>query len=183
MENLRLSDEFLNIEEEEREDWKIKDDLSADWAIDKIRETNAEYNRFEMVAKAKIQQIQEALQKEQEKRDREVSFFESKLREYFESIQVKETKTQKTYKLPSGTLKMKKSSMTFKYDKKKLIEVAEKYDNMTDYIKIKKDFNWAEFKKNLEIKGNSIINKNTGEILEMEGLEIVEKPEEFKVEA
>ena len=97
MENLRLSDEFLNIKEEEKEDWKIKDDLSADWAIDKIRETNAEYNRFEMVAKAKIQQIQEALQKEQEKRDREVSFFESKLREYFETVQAKETKTQKLY--------------------------------------------------------------------------------------
>ena len=181
MENLKLSDEFLNVKEEERESWEIKDDLSADWAIEKIGETNAEYNRFEMVAKAKIQQIQEVLKKEQEKRDREVSFFESKLREYFETVQAKETKTQKTYKLPSGTLKMKKSSMTFKYDKKKLLEKAEQLQ-MNDYIKTKKEFDWAKFKKNLVIQGNNIVDKESGEIIDLEGLGVTEKPAEFKVE-
>lgn len=184
MENLMMDliDEFLDIQEEEKETWKVEDDLGADWCIDKIRESKAEYNRFEMVAKAKIQQIEHALRKEKEKMENEVSFFESKLREYFETVKAEETKTLKKYKLPSGELRMKKSQVTFDYDKKKLLEVAETDGNMDDYIKVKKDFDWANFKKNLKIEGNSIINKETGEIIEIEGLAIKEKPEEFSVE-
>ncbi|SHH57191.1 host-nuclease inhibitor Gam family protein [Sporanaerobacter acetigenes] len=145
MENLMINmiDEVLDIQEEEKEVWKVKDDLEADWCLDKIRESKAEYNRFEMVAKAKIQQIEEALKKEREKMEQETSFFESKLREYFE---------------------------------------ADKHENMQEYIKMKKDFDWAEFKKKLDINGNHIIDKETGEIVEIEGLKLETKPEEFKVE-
>src|SRR5699024_4799890 len=116
---LNIIDEVLEVEEEEKETWKVEDDLSADWCLDKIRETKAEYSRFEMVGKSKIQQIQEALQKEKKKADDEIEFFESKLREYFERVEdnAKETKTQKAYKLPSGTLKLKKSKVDYDYDK------------------------------------------------------------------
>lgn len=181
---LDIIDEFLDIQEDENEVWKVEDDLSADWCLDKIRESQAEYRRFEMVANTKIQQIQEALIKEKKKADDEISFFESKLREYFENVEQnsKETKTQRSYKLPSGALKLKKAKIDFDYDKTKLVEVADTIENMKDYIKIKKDFNWAEFKKNLKINGNSIVNKETGEIVEIEGLRLIEKPEEFTVE-
>lgn len=47
---------------------------------------------------------------------------------------------------------------------------------------MKKDFDWSEFKKNLAIEGNTIVNKNTGEIIEIEGLGLVEKDEVFSVE-
>lgn len=179
---INIIDEFLDINEEEKETWKVKDDLAADWCLDKIRESKAEYNRFEMVAKAKIQQIEQALKKEKEKCDSEVGFFESKLREYFETVKTEDTKTLKKYKLPSGQLKMKKQVSTFDYDKEKLLEVAEIDGNMNDYIKIKKDFDWANFKKNLSIEGNSIVNKETGEIVEIKGLKLETKPEEFSVE-
>lgn len=181
---LDIIDDFLDIQEDEKEVWKVGDDLSADWCLDKIREAQAEYNRFEMVANAKIQQIQEALFKEKKKAESEISFFESKLREYFETVDklAKETKTQKAYKLPSGTLKLKKSKAEFDYDKAILVVVAENYENMSEYIKIKKDFDWADFKKNLSIQGDSIINKETGEIVEIEGLKLKTKPEEFSVE-
>lgn len=179
---INMIDEVLDINEEEKEVWKVKNDLEADWCLDKIRESKAEYNRFEMVAKAKIQQIEAVLKKEKEKMENETSFFETKLREYFETVGTKDTKTLKKYKLPSGELKLKKSQTTFKYDKDKLAEVADKHENMQKYIKIKKDFDWIEFKKKLEIKDNSIIDKDTGEIIEIEGLSIEEKPEEFKVE-
>ena len=184
MENIMMDmiDEFLDIEEEEKEIWKVKDDLKADWCLDKIRESKAEYNRFEMVAKAKIQQIQEVLKKQKQKCDSEVSFFEGKLREYFETVKTEDTTTLKKYKLPSGQLKMKKSSTAFDYDKKKLVETAEKYENMKEYIKIEKDFKWADFKKKLDIKGNHIVDKETGEIVEIEGLKLKTKPEEFSVE-
>ncbi|MSS44474.1 hypothetical protein FYJ27_12415 [Anaerosalibacter bizertensis] len=183
MENMiSIADRFLSIDEEEKDVWKVKDDLAADWCLDKIRESKAEYNRLEAVSKAKIQQIQELLKKEKEKADREIGFFESKLREYFETVETQDTKTLKKYKLPSGELKLKKPQAIFKYNKKKLSEVADKYENMQEYVKIKKDFDWAGFKNNLIISDGNIINKNTGEIVEIDGLSIEEKPEDFKVE-
>ena len=190
MNALELIDEFLDIKEEEKESWKVKNDVDADWCLDKIRESKAEFNRFEMVAKEKIFQIEMALKREKGKMERETEFFESKLREYFKKIgdSAKETKTQKTYKLPSGALKLKKSVVTFDYDKEKLLEYAEKNGEMDDYIKTVKEFKWAEFKKNLEIKQdleskeNFIINKETGEVLNIDGLGLEEKNEEFSVE-
>lgn len=178
---INMADDYLDIQEDEKETWKIEDDLKADWCLDKIRECKADYNRFEMVAKAKIQQIEQALQKEKKKMENETNFFESKLREYFGTVKTKDTPTLKKYKLPSGELKLKKAQTTFDYDKEKLVEVADKNENMKKYIKIKKDFDWANFKKNLMINDKNIINKNTGEIIEVDGLNIKEKPEEFIV--
>lgn len=181
---LNIIDEALDINEEEKEAWKVNDDLAADWSIDKIREIKAEFNRFEMVVKEKMYQLEMALNKEREKMERETGFFEFKLQEYFKSIEdkAKETKTQKSYKLPSGTLKLKKAAISFNYDKSKLLETAKLNNNMKDYIKIVEEFKWAEFKKTLEIKGDSIVNKDTGEEVEIEGLGIEEKPEQFIVE-
>lgn len=69
MENvmMKLIDKTLNIQEEEKGVWKVTDDLKADWCLDKIRESKAEYNRFEMVAKAKIEQIEAALKSQKKK--------------------------------------------------------------------------------------------------------------------
>ena len=48
---------------------------------------------------------------------RQKGFFETKLYEYFQTVKTKETETQKSYKLPSGVLKFKKSKFDFEYDK------------------------------------------------------------------
>lgn len=180
---LDIIDDFLDIDEEKKEVWTVKDDLGADWVLDKIIEEKVALRRFEMTVNTKISQLQLHLKKEQEKANREIEFFESKLREYFETVQDKarETKTQKVYKLPSGSLKMRKESTTIDYDKAKLLEYAEQ-EKLEDLIKVTKDFKWAEFKKVLEIKGESIINKETGEIIEVEGLKVETKPEQFSVE-
>ncbi|CAH2213213.1 hypothetical protein [Tepidibacter aestuarii] len=42
---------------------------------------------------AKIEQIKLVLDQERKKADNEISFFESKLREYVETLKMKETKT------------------------------------------------------------------------------------------
>lgn len=180
---LDIIDDFLGIDEEKKEVWVVKDDVTADWCLDKIAESMIAIRRFEMTVNAKISQLQLNLKKEKERASREVEFFESKLREYFEQVEdkAKETKTQKVYKLPSGSLKIKKEVTSFDYDKVKLLEYAEK-EKLEDLIKVTKDFKWADFKKNLEIKGESIINKETGEIVEIEGLKLETKPEEFSVE-
>ena len=78
--NLALQNLGVDIgDEQQRERWKITNDSSADWALDRIREAQAEYRRFEMVVNDKIAQLQEALEIEKEKMEREVNFFQGKL--------------------------------------------------------------------------------------------------------
>lgn len=176
---MEIIDESLDVEE--KEEFKIDSDILADWALDKIKEVESEFKRFESVAKEKISLLQIKLDKEKEQMENNRSFFESKLREYFEEVDKKETKTQLSYKLPSGNLKMKKGKMDFDVDRKKLLEYA-KENKLEELVKVSESFAWADFKKELAIQGNIIVKKETGEVVEIEGLSITEKPSEFKVE-
>lgn len=90
---------------EENKGWKITDAVTADWALDKIREGKAEYNQKEMIVREKIRQLEEWLEKERAERDRTVNFFTAKLQEYFETAPKKRTKTQEILELPTGTLR------------------------------------------------------------------------------
>ena len=183
MENImsKLADDYLNINEENKEAWRIKNDLSAEFALDKIREMQAEYNRFEMVALAKTEQIRAKLESERSKMTNGTEFFECKLREYFETVKTRDTKTLKKYSLPSGNLRLTKAKTTFECDKNKTLADAKK-KGLNDYIKQTESFQWGEFKRLLDVKGDKIVNKDTGEIVELDGLSTVEKQAEFKVE-
>ena len=181
MGNIKLSDEFLNVQEEQKETWRVTDDLTADWCLDKIRDNKVEYDRFEMAVNAKMEQIEAKLQAEKAKMDNENSFFEAKLRQYFDTVETKDTKTLKKYSLPSGNLKLTKAKTTFACDKNKTLVDAKKKD-LNDYIKQTESFQWGEFKKLLDVNGDKIVNKETGEIVELDGLSTVEKQAEFKVE-
>ncbi|SHH06202.1 Bacteriophage Mu Gam like protein [Tepidibacter thalassicus DSM 15285] len=113
--------------------------------------------------------------------ENETSFFEAKLREYVKTVKMKETKTQKSYSLPSGKLILKKDKEDFKVDKEKVLENIKKLEGYKEYIKTKEDLAWGELKKNLTIADGKIINKVTGEVLEIEGLDVEVKPGKFEV--
>lgn len=159
----------------------VMNDIEADEMLAEIREFEAEKNRFEMIANAKIDNIKQELDRKTTSLDNQIQFMKDQLRAYFLTVPAKETKTQKSYSLLSGKLVMKKSKDTFDYDKDKLLEAAKKDDALKEFIKTKEEFNWGEFKKNLAIKDGSIVNSNTGELLGIEGLTIKECPEEFQI--
>ena len=178
--SLALQNLGVNIEDEEqREGWKIENDSQADWALHKIREAKAEYRRFEMVVHDKIEQLKAALAAEKEKLDREVGFFQGKLYEYFEQVPKKKTKTQETYKLPSGRLVLKHKQPRFERDEDKLVAWLET-NNMTDLVKVKKYADWAGLKADTEVVGNQVVSKSTGEIID--GVVAVPQSPEFIVE-
>lgn len=178
--NLALQNLGVDIEDEERREvWKIENDSTADWALDKIREAQAEYRRFEMVVNDKIAQLQEALEIEKEKMERETGFFQGKLCEYFETVPKKATKTQEVYKLPSGRLVKKYKAPKIVRDDAKLVEWLEK-NQMPELIKIKKSADWATLKKETEVVGERVISKNTGEVIA--GVTAIEQNPEFLVE-
>ncbi|WP_084601921.1 host-nuclease inhibitor Gam family protein [Tepidibacter thalassicus] len=128
-----------------------------------------------------MEQIKLALEQEKKKMENETSFFEAKLREYVKTVKMKETKTQKSYSLPSGKLILKKDKEDFKVDKEKVLENIKKLEGYKEYIKTKEDLAWGELKKNLTIADGKIINKVTGEVLEIEGLDVEVKPGKFEV--
>ena len=87
-----------------------------------------------------------------------------------DDVPAKDTKTQMSLKLPSGTIKFIKSKLDYDRDDDELLEYCK--ENATDFIKIKESVNWVEFKKHLEIKNDIVINKDTGEIID--GINVIE---------
>lgn len=166
--------------EEEINHFQIKNDVQADKLLEEIRDSEVEHSRIEIIAKAKIDSINQELLRSKEKMQKEVDFKRDQLRAYFLDVIPTETKTMKKYKLFTGELITKKSSKIFIVDKDKILKSMEKSKDET-YIKIKKELDWTNFKRALEIKKDLIINKETGEIVKLDGLEIIEKPEEFQV--
>jgi len=178
--NLALQNLGVDIEDEERREvWKIENDSTADWALDKIREAQAEYNRFKWVVGDKVAQLQKALEEEKERMDSEVNFFQGKLCQYFETVPRKASKTQEVYKLPSGRLVKKYKQPKIERDEEKLVAWLEK-NQMPELIKIKKSADWATLKKETEVVGERIISKNTGEVIE--GVTAIPQNPEFIAE-
>ncbi|OHW63114.1 bacteriophage Mu Gam like protein [Andreesenia angusta] len=175
----RVIDEQLNIDEEQKESWRVKDDLMADWCLEKLQLMEAEYKRFEMVANERIITLESSLDKEFERYDNERSFFLSKLQEYFETVDAKETKTQMTYKLPSGTLKVKKEQAVIEKDDALLLEYLKR--DYPEFVKVIEKPNYAEFKKILMITDDGIVNMKTGELMDVEGLRKGLRPAEFEI--
>ena len=160
--------------------WRIADDGCAEWAVQKIAAERAELARLKALAHDQIARIEEKLAAAEKRCENGTRFLTSKLEEYFRTVPHKTTKTQETYRLLSGTLKLKKGGVTMKQDEAALVEYL-KATGQTDYVKTVETACWGDFKKRLEIVGGAVVDKETGEIVQ--GVELVSKPDAFTVDA
>ncbi|NNG67536.1 host-nuclease inhibitor Gam family protein [Caldanaerobacter subterraneus] len=183
--DLDIEEEILN--EIEREAIKenpngIRDDKYADWTIEKIKLLRAELERKKMIVENKKRFLDEWFEKEKKSIENKISFYTSRLQEYFESLDPKllhKTKTQISYSLPSGKLKKILEKDDFERRDEEILDWL-KRNNYTSFIKIKESVDWAKLKESIEISGDRAVLRDTGEIIE--GIKIVKKPAEFKVE-
>jgi hypothetical protein len=113
-------------------EFSITDDNLADWAVGKIAGEKAEFDRLVSVCEFKIQLYEEKMRKYRERFENKTSYLRHKLMEYFDKVPHKATKTQETYKLPSGTLKRKLEKQDYAHDDEKLIIWLKQ--NMPDLI-------------------------------------------------
>jgi hypothetical protein len=162
----------------EQSEFKIDTDQKAEWALNIIREEQAEAQRLINVCNSQILYYQSEIRKVQDKLENKTGNLKAMLFDYFQTVPRKATKTQETYKLPSGTLKLKYPKPEFKRDDSKLVEWLEN-SSKTDYIKIKKSPDWAALKKAITVVGDKVADEN-GEIVE--GVKVVEREPEFTVE-
>lgn len=166
-------------EDAPRPAWRITDDGCADWACRKIAEEKAELDRIRELADAQIQNIEEKVAAAERRFENGTRFLTGKLAEYFETVPHKTTKTKASYRLLSGTLTRKFGGTTMKQDDERLVEFL-KASGQLEFIKTEEKPKWGEFKKRLEIMGGSVVDKETGEIVE--GVQLIEKPDTFTVD-
>ena len=167
----------------EIERFVIDNDVKADWALRKIQEIDAECERMNAVRRERIETLKRAIEAEEERRDHSKLNLCGMLQEYFASVPARETKTQWTYKLPSGSLVMKKASTSYVHDDEKLTAWLEGA-KMTDYLKVTTSPRWGEFKKHLiALEDGEIMFGDTGEVLPDGCVTLVEVPQVFGVSA
>lgn len=174
MDELQNEERYLSDEEA---GWQCTDDQGAEWCLQKIREANAEKEKWKAYYETQLQRINN-------REDNRIAFFENKLAIYFGSVPHKETKTQQSYQLPGGKLILKKQAPEIERDDEKLIPwLRENYEG--DYVKVKETVDWATLKKAfasddlIGLHGDHFITDD-GEIIP--GITVVERPDKFVVE-
>ena len=172
-----MMEELAQYFAEEEREFSINNDQSAEWALLRLKEDKAEMDRFIDTCEKQIQFYQEKIKEAKEKHDSKTGYLKGKLMEYFLTVPHKATKTQETYSLPSGKLKLKYPQPEYKRDDATLIKWLKERD-MTDYIKTKEEPQWGELKKVTQIAGDKACID--GEIID--GIQIVERQPEFEVE-
>lgn len=163
------------------EAFKIENDKTADWAITQIREAETERDRLIKLAQDQIDDLTAKIQELTEKCENDTKYLKSCLALYFDTVPSKETKTQKTYKLLSGTLIFKKPATKIVHNDDKLLEYLEENDGK-DYIKIKKSIDWAEFKKTLTVSDDGeVVDTELGTVIPEEVCAIEDVPASFTI--
>ena len=169
-----------NIEEEDKKEFTIDTPNKADWAIEQVIAEQQRFAMYEQVVNSKIEQLKEDLLKEKTASENRTSWLRFKLGDYLhrDDVPAKDTKTQLSLKLPSGSVVFKKSKIEFHKDDKALLEYCK--ENAKEYVKTetKESVAWGELKKNLVVNDGMVLDGITGEIVEgVEALDSIPKIE------
>lgn len=161
--------------------FRIADDDTADWAVRKIAEERAELARMKVMASEQVGRIMDKVAAAEKRCESATAYLTGKLAEYFNTVphKVSKAKTQETYRLLSGVLKMKRGGVSMQQDDERLLAYL-KASGATDMITTTEKPRWGEFKKRLEIVGDQVVDSSTGEIVE--GVSVVEKPDVFTID-
>lgn len=162
-ENIMMAE--FDEELRQEEGFRILDDAGAMWAIRKRKEAAEECEYWVAWYQQKIDEVKA-------KRDATIARMDGYLRDYAETLPMKETKTQRSYALPGAKLVYKKATTKLEHDDAAILR-AVKEQGRTEYVKMVtvEKLDWTRVKDDW---------KETGEMFD--GMEIVEVPESFKVE-
>lgn len=157
--------------------------VEMDNLVENIKGIDYELLELEALLKAQIEQLKARFEEKQyllkEKREK----LQIQLRVLFEQVPQNETKTQRKVKLLNGDVVVKKLKLDFEKDIDKLLEWA-KASNRDELINRKEvlSFKWANFKKRLVPTDCGIVDVETGETLEIDGLHAITKAEELEIQ-
>lgn len=154
-----------------------------DEKVYEIRMLDKQESELNALLEVRIEQIEASHREKKERIGSRREQLKSELRVLFEQVPSKDAKSQSKVTLLSGDVVVKKPFLDFEPKKDILLKNAE-INGLSDFVKTKevKDFDWAGLKKMLRIQEDgSIIHTETGEVLEIEGLSVVTKPEQLVI--
>lgn len=179
LEAMQMPADLPEKEQQERQPFRIADDDCADWAVKKIAEEKAEYERLKALGEREIERIKERIAQAENRYNQNTDFLKQRLGEYFGTVPHKCTKTTEKYKLLSGTLTLKYGGVDAKRDDATLVPFLRESGH-EDLVKVEEKVAWGELKKLLTFAGDTAIMTDTGEIVP--GLTIATKPDTFSVD-
>lgn len=156
--------------EEAEEGFICDNDQKAEWCLLQIRRAQAEKERWKEHYKAMLDSMNASC-------DLTIETMKRFLRDYFDTVPHKKTKTEENYPLPSGKIMMKLQATDFDYDEQEVISWLK--ENGGGYIKTKEILDWNGLKGTLSVVGDAVANED-GEIIPC--IKAVEKGAEFKVQ-
>lgn len=106
---------------------------------------------------------------------------QEELKVLMDTVPKSEAKTQYKVSLLCGDVILKKADKDYDKDVNKLLQWALE-NNLSEFVRTKQEFDWAKFKSTLEIIDDGIIiNKETGEVMNIDGLNTKDVPEEIVI--
>ena len=173
--------ELLKVETEVRERFDVDNDMKAEWVLSKIRRIRADQKKETDELTRQMQFYKDQMDMIGKKADEDVAFFESMLIPYFADRMdggfTKATKTQTTYKLPTGKMVLKHQAPEFERKDEDLLPWLK--ENRPDLVKVTESANWAELKKAVKVVGENVVTKD-GEVVP--GVKVTEREDKFEVE-
>lgn len=154
------------------EDYELNIKLKMDQLVTVIKEKQQEIDDLKQLLDMRVQELTLVYNTKKDDIEKSIVYLEGELKALFEKIDSKETKTQKKIVLLAGDVIIKKPTKVLNYDKKKLEVWAEENNPELIENKIIREFKWQEFKEKLTILENEIINVETGETINIDGLAI-----------
>lgn len=164
-------------EQEEREQFRIKNDDEANWAIRKIAKARKEFAEAEQQAERETERINAWLDGKRRERERAEEFFTGLLTAYYLPQHMEDPK-RKTFKLPAGAFQIRAQQPDLQRDDVKLTKWLESHV-MPDYLEVVKKPKWGELKKATEAHGDRLVLASTGEIVD--GVLVVPRGLKFTV--
>lgn len=163
----------------EDDSFKIDDDNKAEWALERIRELTEDSNRLLKIVAAKREELDLQEKQIKDRLDGQTKYLKGLLEGYFRSgLKTKETKTQSSYKLLSGTLVMKKPAWGYLKDEKAIIQGLHDLGK-EEYVETVEKLKWADFKKTLVFDNDTVYDPETGMMID--GITAIQEPEHFEV--
>ena len=135
-------------------------DFLIEKSIQEFKQIEAENKRLIEIAEAMKAEYDEKIQYYAEKIQLAEEYLLTHIESQVDIKEMKETKTEFNIKFPSAKVSISKD---------KTVLLKPDINNCPDeYIKVKTEVDWINYKKNLSIVGNNVIDKTTGEIKDVE---------------
>jgi hypothetical protein len=168
----------FEIQNPEKENFEIRNDMTAEWALSKIRKNNSLADRILKSINVMTRFLEYRRDQVTKSKEMANERYIQYLNGYFQKVEYRETKTMKVYDLPTGKLMIKSPKQKFIRNDAELLEWL-KTNKQEAYIAVKETPKWDELKKTVTVNGQNVIDEN-GEIVA--GVVVEISPPEFAVE-